>query len=264
MTRGGFAAGSPWWSASELPDIPTPELERELGVRIRDHGDADAWRELVVRNLRLVIHLAGRKRHPAGIDADDLISAGIEGLMRAASKFDPDRARFTTYASWWVHQAMGRVCGTAIYVPHDVNQELARMLRAGVDPEVDELADRFRAAWEANRPLRLDAPVAGAEGDDVVLHGVVADRGAVDAEEAAVVAVRAVAVRRAVARLPERQRSAVVLRYGLEGGGPMSLAAVARELGVSPQGAAQLVRRAEAALAVALEEEGVVDATEEA
>ena len=80
----------------------TPEEERELGVRVHDHGDREAAQRLVTSNLRFVVKIAHEYRH-YGLSMIDLIQEGNIGLMKAVSKFNPHRGfRLISYAVWWI------------------------------------------------------------------------------------------------------------------------------------------------------------------
>src|SRR5215472_8586776 len=85
----------------------TPEQEQQLARRVQA-GDAQAERELVEANLRLVVRLA-RRYLRRGLSLLDLIEEGNVGLLHAARKFQAGRGtRFSTYAVWWIRQAMVR------------------------------------------------------------------------------------------------------------------------------------------------------------
>jgi RNA polymerase sigma-32 factor len=78
------------------------ETERELARRWRDEGDAQALHRLVTAYLRLAIAMAAKYRR-YGASMSDLVQEANIGLLKAASKFDPDRGvRFSTYAVWWI------------------------------------------------------------------------------------------------------------------------------------------------------------------
>src|SRR3712207_844646 len=85
----------------------TPEEELDLGRRARA-GDDRARARLIEKNLRLVVSVA--KRYMGmGLPFEDLIQEGNIGLIKAVEKFDPDRRfRFSTYATWWIRQTIGR------------------------------------------------------------------------------------------------------------------------------------------------------------
>ena len=80
----------------------SPEEERELGLRVHDHGDREAAQRLITANLRFVVKVAHEYRH-YGLSMIDLIQEGNIGLMKAVSKFNPHRGfRLISYAVWWI------------------------------------------------------------------------------------------------------------------------------------------------------------------
>jgi RNA polymerase sigma-32 factor len=80
----------------------TAEQERELTLRFRDHGDLEAARELVMTNLRFVVHVA-RGYSGYGLSMPDIIQEGNVGLMKAVKRFDPDMGvRLVSFAVHWI------------------------------------------------------------------------------------------------------------------------------------------------------------------
>src|ERR671933_102006 len=93
----------------------TPTDELELGRPIA-HGDTQALHQMVEANLRLVIAVAKRYRRE-GIAMQDLVQEGNIGLLRAAQKYDYRKGyRFSTYAIWWIRQAVSRAVANQAYV----------------------------------------------------------------------------------------------------------------------------------------------------
>jgi len=83
-------------------EVLDPEVERELALKLRDDGDLESAKKLVRANLRLVAKIAFEYR-TAYQNILDLIQEGNIGLMKAVSKYDPDKgARLSSYASWWI------------------------------------------------------------------------------------------------------------------------------------------------------------------
>lgn len=128
----------------------TPEEEVEL-TRAVQKGDERARMRLIESNMRLVINIAKSYRNRS-IPLEDLIQEGAIGLMQAAERFDPDKGyRFSTYATHWIRQAIGRAIDNkskAIRLPAHVSQSLRKIERErlrlarelGKDPSLDQLA----------------------------------------------------------------------------------------------------------------------------
>ncbi|MDR1788479.1 MAG: sigma-70 family RNA polymerase sigma factor [Treponema sp.] len=120
---------------SQIRNIPllSAEEEQQLAERIRN-GDTAAKKRLIEANLRLVVKVA-RSFQQRGVTLLDLIQDGNLGLIRAAEKFDAERhARFSTYACWWIRQAIIRSLANhrrTIRLPHRKEDKLRRIQDAG-------------------------------------------------------------------------------------------------------------------------------------
>ena len=229
----------------------TREEEIELARRI-ERGDLAAKERLIEANLRLVVHNAKRFRRERTTGAEltflDLIQEGTVGLIRAAEKFDHRKGfKFSTYATLWIRQAMGRALAEknrTIRLPVHVNdqvrgierreRELGRTL--GRDPSDDEIAaavalDRVEVAdlrrW-AQPPVSLSTPVG--EHGDAELGDMLPHRDGERLHDAAEDRDRERALAEAMENLPPAERRVLVLRYGLFGEAARSIAATAREL----------------------------------
>ncbi|MEZ6196351.1 MAG: sigma-70 family RNA polymerase sigma factor [Planctomycetota bacterium] len=163
---------------AEINTIPllTPEDEQELGLRVR-HGDPEARERMIRANLRLVVKIAKSYLH-RGLVLPDLIEEGNLGLIRAVEKFDPDEGcRFSTYAAWWIRQAIGRAINNTVKtvrVPSYVAELVARFraverrLRQELSREPSRDETIAAMDQESQDPDTLVRVVAAAETTDLV------------------------------------------------------------------------------------------------
>ena len=240
----------------------THEEEIDLGRRTRQ-GDETARSKLIEMNLRLVIPVA-KKYRGMGLPFGDLIQEGNIGLMRAADKFDPEKGfRFSTYATWWIRQAIQRAVadkGRTIRVPVHMGEKIRKMARAynelstelEHEPTDEEVAERL--GWEVERvkevksaipdATSLNQPLSSDDGSSE-LGDFVEDERESDAAGGVVRKLETHRLMESVERLPERQRRVLVRRYGLDGEKPATLADLSEELAVSRERVRQLQREAE-------------------
>ena len=238
--------------------------EIELAKRI-ERGDQAAKQRMIEANLRLVVSNAKRYRG-LGLPFLDLIQEGILGLIRAAEKFDWRRGfKFSTYATWWIRQAIQRGIqqqSRTVRIPVQVGQELIRLRAAerklaaelGRDPSDEELAraakldvERIDELRHAERiPVSLESPV-GDDGD-AQLGDLLPFEGPGPLEEVSV-ALEEESIRKALDRLDAEERRVIELRFGIGGGEPLALREVASQVGLSAEGVRKVERRALRALA---------------
>ena len=240
----------------------TPEEELDLGRRARA-GDAHAREHLIERNLRLVVSVAKRYRG-MGLPFEDLIQEGNLGLIKAAQRFDPDRGnRFSTYAIWWIRQAIGRAIedkGHAIRLPVQTGAKVRKATRTrnelwatlGREPTDEEVAEKLgwitsgvRAAIELLADVAsLDQPVGGEDGS-TELGEFIEDERASEVPEAVIGEMENTLLKEWIGEMSDRERHVLVRRYGLDEREPATLAELGAELGITRERVRQVQRSAE-------------------
>ena len=219
-----------------------------------------ARQRFVRANLRLVVSVA-RRWTRSGMPLLDLIQEGNVGLMRAVDGFDYRLGfRFSTYASWWIRQAITRAIantGRLVRLPVHTGNALNQLLQEigqlegslGTTPSVESLAlatgipapKVVKLLQLSHRPVSIFEPV-GDDGDE--LGSLLADVTAASPGEAALASVLPTEVARLLDRLDSGDREIVSLRFGFVGGEPSSLEGIADILGLSQSEVRQRLSRA--------------------
>ncbi len=223
----------------------------EDGLQAREH--------LIKANMRLVVSIA-RRYIGYGIPLLDLIQEGNLGLIRAIEKYDPHRGfRFSTYATWWIRQSIGRAIATqgrTIRLPVHVNDQVRRLYRTiykleqhlGREPTAEEIAEAsglelqkvhwlIKVSWI---PLSLDMPLDDEGDEEYNLIHVVEDQNALSPMQSAYHSMLREKLEEALASLPAREAHILRLRFGLETGEPCTLEELGRRFGLSRERVRQL------------------------
>lgn len=241
--------------------IPLLTAEQELVLARHAKQGCDGCKMMLIEaNLRLVVSIA-KKFTNRGLSMQDLIQEGNMGLIRAVEKFDAERGfRFSTYATWWIRQAISRAIsdhGRTIRVPVHTLEAVNRMMKAanhlqqklGREPTTLELSQELGIPQERvqdflraiSDPLSLETPVG--ESEDSSLSEFIIDRAEETPAEKAVRALIRKRIDVILSTLTDRERDVIVMRFGLLDGQPHTLEEVAREFQVTRERIRQIEQK---------------------
>jgi RNA polymerase primary sigma factor len=248
-----------WLARIGRTPLLTPEQELEL-ARHSETGCVACKLALIEANLRLVVSIAKRFLN-RGLSMQDLLQEGNMGLMRAVEKFDYRKGcRFSTYATWWIRQAITRALSDqarTIRVPVHALEAVGRMLKSSShlqqklcrEPTETELADQLRTTPEKVRdslraiaePLSLESPVG--EGDESCLGEFLVDRNGESPTETACRALLRKRIEQVLGTLGPRERAVILMRFGLMDGRPRTLEEVAQSFSVTRERIRQIEQK---------------------
>jgi len=253
----------------EIGKIPllTPEEEAELAQRIVK-GDKKAKDKMVESNMRLVVSIA--KRYGGrGLDFLDLIQEGNTGLLRAVDKFDPEKGfKFSTYATWWVRQAITRAIADqarTIRIPVHMVETINKVLRTtrkltselNREPTNEEIAEALNMEPEKiDYVMRIKQDIASldasvgrdGEDEDSVLGDFVEDEDRDRPEETAANQILKEELSEIIATLTDREQKIIRLRFGIGGERQHTLEEVGNEFDVTRERIRQIEAKALAKL----------------
>jgi len=250
----------------DIGNIPLINIQEEciLAARIKK-GDDEAWAKLIQSNLRLVVKIAHDFKGP-GLPLQDLISEGNIGLMRAAQKFDPAKgAKFSSYAAWWIKQAMRRALlekSKCIRIPVTSAGKINKIRRARA--ELREKLDREPTNYEVSQKVdfservvsrlshvelkcvSLQDPISANETG--WLRDLIPDESVQMPDEILSEQQTADRLNRLLQKLDKRERTILFMRYGLDGRPPKTLEEVSKIIGRTRERVRQIQKRALAKL----------------
>ncbi len=230
--------------------------EQSLGKRIMA-GDEAARQEMIEANLRLVISI-GKRYMNRGFPFADIVEEGNLGLIKAVEKFNYKRGfRFSTYASWWIRQFIERAIinqGKLVRLPVHVVERLNRYLgkveqlvhELGREPRTDEVAAKLKTSEAEVDDLKqlvrttcsLDSPISDRQ--DTFLRDVIEDPLCLTPAETTEGVMRRAELMAWVKELPEKERTVILARFGLDGAESRTLEEIGREMGLTRERVRQI------------------------
>jgi len=220
--------------------------EQALGKRVMA-GDEAARQEMIEANLRLVISI-GKRYMNRGFPFADIVEEGNLGLIKAVEKFNYKRGfRFSTYASWWIRQFIeraiinqGKLVRLPVHVVERLNRYLAKVEQLvhehGREPLAEEVAAKLKISVADVDDLKqlvrttcsLDSPISDRQ--DTFLRDVIEDPLCLTPADTTEGVMRRAELMAWVNELPEKERTVILARFGLDGAESRTLEEIGQDM----------------------------------
>ncbi|GAC1446782.1 MAG: RNA polymerase sigma factor RpoD [Pyrinomonadaceae bacterium] len=238
------------------------EIKRSLQtINIGEHQTAQAKRELIEANLRLVVSIA-KKYTNRGLQFLDLIQEGNIGLMKAVDKFEWRRGyKFSTYATWWIRQAITRAIADqarTIRIPVHMIETINKLIRTsralvqelGREPTSEEIAKKMdipvskvrKVLKIAQEPISLETPIG--EEEDSHLGDFIEDKSILNPADSVVASNLREITDEVLATLTPREEKVIKMRFGLDDGSEHTLEEVGQSFAVTRERIRQIEAKA--------------------
>ncbi len=240
------------------------EFENETSLILKaKNGDIFARNKLIEKNITLVQKIAAKSITSSSLSVSDLVQEGIFGLVVAIEKFNPSLGfKFSTYATWWIKQAMFKAISEqsyAVNIPVYIQETLSRYKKTKqnmeqiVQKEVSkkDVAEKLNLTEEKidtflnvyTKALSIESGVAMTDNKELTLAEIIEDEKQ-NVEKDVVNLELKKDIKRALDNLKEKEKTVIVLRFGLENQTKKTLEEIGKSYGVTKECIRQIEKRA--------------------